>query len=834
MKKISSLILSFIFACLALSFSNSLQANHLVGGELTYECIGDDTYVLTLTIYRDCDCTDCAGFDDPANITVFDSNGNLASSISLFSPIITSIPPETDGLCLETIPDVCVEQGLYIESINLPAIAGGYQIVYQRCCRNNTINNIVNPGGTGSTYVTTIPENNACDNSAPVFNNFPPIVICTNSPLVFDHSAFDADGDSLVYELCEPFSGASEFDPAPVIVPAPPYTPVSWIAPFSAQNPLGGDPIMAIDAVTGELTAFPDTQGQYVVAVCVSEYRDGVLINETKRDFQFNVAECAVVLAQAEILGDNETVCVGESITLSAETFGGDDVFWSPADGLSDANSLTPTVENITETVTYTLNVVDTTTGCADEDEVTIFVSNGPTINAGDDIEICAGEATQLSGFVSADAVSFSWSPTTGFVGTADEIAPALIAPNETTTYTLTGLDAAGCEMNADVTVFIFSGNSDAGIMSDEMLILCDGETTDVQTQGAIVDGNDVLAYILHSDLENPYTSIVASNIQAGIFGINSGNIAENTTYYISAVVGPEGAEANIPDFENSCTKIASATPVVFLAPLEIVIDESCDWDTGAFTVVATAKGGYAEYDNTLTYSIVGDFAGDIFFGDSFTAIFEEGETTAYTFTATEICGEATAFNDFYCEKTPIELIAFSGEAQAKGNLLKWITASEENNDYFIVQTSTDGVNFSELTKINGAENTTIATNYEFLDENFVNSTQYYRLSQTDFDGTTTLSSTIAIVRQANIHDELTVSPIPSRDVIQLGFSSEEATTANISIYSTTGQLMFVQNVDTQKGKNLVSISVEDYTAGIYFAILKQKNQTKVAKLIKK
>lgn len=89
----------------------------------------------------------------------------------------------------------------------------------------------------------------------------------------------DPDGDELVYEICEPSLGASSFSPLPLIASHPPYEPVTWLAPYTADDPLGSSPAIAIDPETGELTAFPSMAGQFVVGVCVSEYRDGVLLS---------------------------------------------------------------------------------------------------------------------------------------------------------------------------------------------------------------------------------------------------------------------------------------------------------------------------------------------------------------------------------------------------------------------------------------------------------------------------------------------------------------------------------------------------------------------------
>jgi hypothetical protein len=100
------LLIIIAFLCYLLTASNTLSAAHLVGGELSYTCLGDDNYHVELTIYRDCNCTGCAQFDDPAHITIFDGEGNFIETFDMFSPVINQLEVDTEDFCLEDAPDV--------------------------------------------------------------------------------------------------------------------------------------------------------------------------------------------------------------------------------------------------------------------------------------------------------------------------------------------------------------------------------------------------------------------------------------------------------------------------------------------------------------------------------------------------------------------------------------------------------------------------------------------------------------------------------------------------------------------------------------------------------
>ncbi len=307
--------------------SIELEAKHIIGGEITYECLGEDRYRFSMRIYRDDSCTDCAPFDDPAQIAVYKCPAqNCSPNDSVIEgevPIerISQVAPP-DLPCLQIPENIRVQEGLYIFDLTLPSSPESYHVVYQRCCRNVTINNIINPDDSGATYTVEItPEAQQVCNNSPVFRQFPPIVICADEALNFDHSAVDMDGDSLVYEFCAPLLGGgtdgSTTPGSPTsctgVTPTPPcppsFSPVVFITPpYTVNRPMAGNPIVRIDRQTGIITGTPREQGQFVVGVCVKEYRDGVLIGEIKRDFQFNVTSCqplveAIIPADSVING---------------------------------------------------------------------------------------------------------------------------------------------------------------------------------------------------------------------------------------------------------------------------------------------------------------------------------------------------------------------------------------------------------------------------------------------------------------------------------------------------------------------------------------------------
>ncbi len=285
--------LILLLLCCILSAS-AVRATHIVGGEITYKCLGNNEYEVTLTVYRDC-YNGVPWFDSPAALGIYNANWQLTRLVDmpLRRASNDTIPVILTNPCLTAPPNVCVHRTVYISRVTLPVRAGGYTLVYQRCCRNNLIRNIPDPLNTGISITVQMSEAamQACNGGA-VFKNWPPVAICVREPIDFDHSAIDPDGDSLVYRLCTPLNGPDSLAPRPVPPGRGPYPPVVWKAPeYSLDNVLGGDPL-TIDARTGRLTGTPNRIGNFVVGVCAEEYRDGKLLSVTRRDFQYNVADC--------------------------------------------------------------------------------------------------------------------------------------------------------------------------------------------------------------------------------------------------------------------------------------------------------------------------------------------------------------------------------------------------------------------------------------------------------------------------------------------------------------------------------------------------------------
>lgn len=394
-------------------FSLQLNATHIIGGYISYVHQGNNNYLVTMKIYRDC-WGGQAQFDDPAIIGIFTGSGTFVDTVSVPNPVITNIPPVINNPCLTIPQNICVEEGVYVTTLNLPPRTDGYIIVYQRCCRNNSILNVTNPGSQGASYFAVIPGTLIAPiNNSPVFKEFPPIAICNNEPLVVDQSATDADGDSLSYELCTSFQGASQTNPRPLVPQPPPYASVTYAFPYTFANPVASSPQVVIDPVTGIVTGTPNLIGQFVVGICVKEYRNGVLIGTYPRDFQFNVLYCPE-LALIGPLPDTSKLCKPFILNFVNNSTNANSYFWNFGDPttIHDTSSLFEPTWTYPDTGVYMITLYATNVdGCKDTSYATVVIREAVKAKFIYS-DVCPGEPVSFSDNSTSEAgniISWKW-----------------------------------------------------------------------------------------------------------------------------------------------------------------------------------------------------------------------------------------------------------------------------------------------------------------------------------------------------------------------------------------------------------------------------------------
>lgn len=135
----------------------------------------------------------------------------------------------------------------------------------------------------------------------------------------------------------------------------------------------------------------------------------------------------------------------------------------------------------------------------------------------------------------------------------------------------------------------------------------------------------------------------------------------------------------------------------------------------------------------------------------------------------------------------PVELLSFSGKALDNGtNEITWVTATEMNNAYFVVEKSYDGEQWRFVKQVEGAGYSDQVLHYTIVDEKTLIGTTYYRLKQVDYNGDFKYYDPISILREKG-EKRLSAYPNPSKDVLYLK-STEIITPDHLLFSSLSGE----------------------------------------------
>ena len=524
---IKSFYIKLILVLFSLVCFSAANATHIVGGVMNYKYVGNDKYVIYLSVYRDC-INGIPPLDDPAIIRIWDG---VSESYSFPNkPFDSILDPGLPDACASIETPVCVNWTRYVDTLILPPNDLGYTIYYQRCCRNNTILNLTYDSrgygamDWGATYTINIPpsvNNQHINNTSPYFVNYPPVYICVNKPIIYDNRAIDTDGDSLVYSLCIPYSGAFPYDPLNYnIEEIPPFENVVFEPPYSLANVLGGVPL-TINPTTGLLTGTPNTLGQFVVGVCVDEYRNGELLTHTIRDFQFNIIDCNLQVVSSFFAPTIQ--CNNFTVNFQNQSSGATDYKWYFGDG--DSSELVNPSHTYADTGKYTvtlisLNSITNTCLARYSQEISVqykkieadFITVADACLSKNDLIKFIDRSTD-----SFNIVAWKWNFSNGDSSVTQNPVLLYNGTDTSITATLTVTSSNGCTSTITKTIKLFPKTP---YTLSRILTKCTN-TGNAQIN-LVMSGNNVFSWSPLTGLNNP-------NIQNP-----STNINTNITYYVT------------------------------------------------------------------------------------------------------------------------------------------------------------------------------------------------------------------------------------------------------------------------------------------------------------
>jgi gliding motility-associated-like protein len=285
-------------------------ASHIVGGEIELLYFKGSSYRVNLIYYFDVAHNPNRNpqLEEPSiGLAIFRKRDDAFMRNVTLNWSFKLRVPYTQPDC--SSGEIITDKIVYTALIDLPGEQfddpAGYYITWARCCRNYSILNIISQDpdhgglGAGQTFYLEFPP--VVVNGKPFINSspqkFPALndYACPTKPYYVDFAGVDVDGDSLVYTLVTPLSTVSS-TPVPPLVPQP-YPNVTWLTGFGLDGIINGTPKSPAYpdlniSQTGFLRVTPRSQGLYVFAVKVEEYRNKKKIGETRRDFQMLVTDC--------------------------------------------------------------------------------------------------------------------------------------------------------------------------------------------------------------------------------------------------------------------------------------------------------------------------------------------------------------------------------------------------------------------------------------------------------------------------------------------------------------------------------------------------------------
>ena len=160
----------------------------------------------------------------------------------------------------------------------------------------------------------------------------------------------------------------------------------------------------------------------------------------------------------------------------------------------------------------------------------------------------------------------------------------------------------------------------------------------------------------------------------------------------------------------------------------------------------------------------------------------------------------------------PIELLNFNATARTNTVDLDWATASERNNDHFTVERSADMGSWQAIATVAGAGNSTQVLHYTTVDGSPLPGISYYRLAQTDYDGTTVLSDAVAVHMDV-MQPDVTLAPNPAQDEVEVTLPTAGQEGWRLTLLDQMGRPVFMAIKATETGYLL---DVRSLPSGMY------------------
>ena len=249
----------------------------------------------------------------------------------------------------------------------------------------------------------------------------------------------------------------------------------------------------------------------------------------------------------------------------------------------------------------------------------------------------------------------------------------------------------------------------------------------------------------------------------------------------------------------NSTADLSSASIKMYYSSTAGTDDVVTDYANLSIAKAPIAGNSWTDIDGTATANGTGSIVSGVF----------------NSFSRFAIANKITGSNPL-----PIELMSFDAHLNGSVVDLNWSTATEINNDYFTIEKTKDAINFETVAKVSGAGNSTAQLNYATVDAHPYNGISYYRLKQTDYNGSFTYSNMVSVeYKNSNSPFSLGIFPNPSNgSVINFSYNLLKGDKVSIIIYDLSGKLIYQKEIVIEdfNEKTYSIIPSEKLAPGVY------------------
>lgn len=197
--------------------------------------------------------------------------------------------------------------------------------------------------------------------------------------------------------------------------------------------------------------------------------------------------------------------------------------------------------------------------------------------------------------------------------------------------------------------------------------------------------------------------------------------------------------------------------------------------------------------------------------GQTFTVMVDNYYATTSPYTLDWVLTSGSSLD---CTTLPVDLLSFMGECNNGSVRLEWETATETNNDYFTVEKSYNAIDYFSIGTVKGAGNSNLIFKYSLVDNGILQPNQYYRLSQTDFDGKTKIYDPVSVSCNSSDNENISIRYF-DKNKFELTFEGKEGNDYSISICDALGRILYNEKIQVPVDLYYFDINASNLDKGL-------------------